>query len=226
MTDSIATRPPGRRALAASLSGAAILSVAAMARAARAETPTASALDRIRASKTLRVAALPGELPYFNKNIATGAWSGAAIDMASSITKVLGAKLAFEEATYGTSVLDLQTDKVDLAFALNPTPERALAVRFTHPMITHPFGCLARAGLDPKTWADIDKPEIRVGFDIGSLHETVARRFAPRAQHLGFATRDQCVLACRLGASTSMCWPRCSASRRSARTPPSAAITC
>jgi len=122
-----------------------------------------------------------------------------AIAMAESIAKLLGAKLDYVEATYGTSVLDLQSDKVDLAFALNPTPERALAVRFAHPMLIHPFGCLARQGLAPKTWADIDKPDIRIAFDIGSLHETVAKRFAPKAQHVGFPNRDQALLALQSG---------------------------
>jgi polar amino acid transport system substrate-binding protein len=186
----------GRRTLAG---GAALLPAAALTGAARAETPAESALDRIRRTKTLRIAALPGELPYFQKNLVTGAWGGAAIEMADSIAKLLGAKLDYVEATYGTSVLDLQSDKVDLAFALNPTPERALAVRFAHPMLIHPFGCLARQGLAPKTWADIDKPDIRIAFDIGSLHETVAKRFAPKAQHVGFPSRDQALLALQSG---------------------------
>jgi len=186
----------GRRTLAG---GAALVPAAGLIGAARGETPAESALDRIRRTKTLRIAALPGELPYFQKNLATGAWGGAAIEMADSIAKLLGAKLDYVEATYGTSVLDLQSDKVDLAFALNPTPERALAVRFAHPMLIHPFGCLARPGLAPKTWADIDKPEIRIAFDIGSLHETVAKRFAPKAQHVGFPNRDQALLALQSG---------------------------
>ncbi|MBV9778027.1 MAG: transporter substrate-binding domain-containing protein [Acetobacteraceae bacterium] len=186
----------GRRTLAG---GAALVPAAGLIGAARAETPAESALDRIRRTKTLRIAALPGELPYFQKNLATGAWGGAAIEMADSIAKLLGAKLDYVEATYGTSVLDLQSDKVYLAFALNPTPERTLAVRFAHPMLIHPFGCLARPGLAPKTWADIDKPEIRIAFDIGSLHETVAKRFAPKAQHVGFPNRDQALLALQSG---------------------------
>lgn len=185
----------GRRALAA---GAGLLPVA-MIGSARAQTPGESALDRIRRTKTLRIAALPGELPYFSKDITTGAWGGACIEMAGSIAKVLDAKLAYVEATYGTSVLDLQTDKVDLCFALNPTPERALAIRFTHPMLIHPFGCLAKPGLEPKSWADINKPNLRISFDIGSLHETVAKRFAPKAQLMGFPTRDQAILALQAG---------------------------
>ncbi len=186
----------GRRALAG---GAVLLPAAAITGAARAQTPNESTLDRIRRTKTLRIAALPGELPYFRKDIATGAWGGAAIEMAASMAKLLDAKLGYVEATYGTSVLDLQSDKVDLAFALNPTPERALAIRFTHPMLIHPFGCLARPGLEPKTWADIDKPNIRVAFDIGSLHETVANWFTPKAQHMGFPNRDQAILALQAG---------------------------
>ena len=66
-------------------------------------------------------------------------------------------------------------------------------------MIIHPFGCLAKKGFAPKTWDDINKPDIRVAFDIGSLHETCAHRFAPKAQLIGFKTRDDCILALQSG---------------------------
>ncbi len=56
------------------------------------------------------------------------------------------AKLDYVESTYANSVLDLQANKIDLAFALNPTPQRALAVGFTQPYYLHPFGCVARKG--------------------------------------------------------------------------------
>ncbi|HSU07331.1 MAG TPA: transporter substrate-binding domain-containing protein [Acetobacteraceae bacterium] len=185
-----------RRGIAA---GTALLPAAALIGTARAQPANESTFDRVQRTKTLRVAALPGELPYFQKDITTGGWSGACIDMATSIAKVFNAKLEYLEATYGTSVLDLQTNKVDLAFALNPTPERALSIGFTHPMIVHPFGCLAKQGFNPKTWDDINKADIRIAFDIGSLHETCAKRFAPKAQHVGFTTRDQCILALQSG---------------------------
>jgi len=74
---------------------------------------------------------LPGELPYFNKDLATGTWSGFSIEMANDIAKLLDVKLEFTESTYGNSILDLQANKVDLGFALNPTPQRALVVDFT-----------------------------------------------------------------------------------------------
>jgi polar amino acid transport system substrate-binding protein len=187
------------------LAGTGLLGAATLLPAAAVMTGTAQAqgaestFDRVSRTKTLRIAALPGELPYFQKDLATGEWKGAAISMAKDIASVWDAKLAYVESTYGNSVLDLQSNKVDLAFALNPTPQRALSIGFTHPMIIHPFGCLARAGLSPKTWDDINKPELKIAFDIGSLHETCAHRFAPKAQSIGFKTRDDCILALQSG---------------------------
>ncbi|MBS0562370.1 MAG: ABC transporter substrate-binding protein, partial [Proteobacteria bacterium] len=57
--------------------GAALLPAAAMIPAAHAESANESTYERVTRTKTLRIAALPGELPYFKKDIATGAWSGA-----------------------------------------------------------------------------------------------------------------------------------------------------
>jgi polar amino acid transport system substrate-binding protein len=190
------TNHVGRRALA---SAAALLPAVAMIPAARAQTANETTFDRVRRTKVLRIAALPGELPYFQKDLATGEWSGACIDMATDIAKVFDAKLEYLESTYGNSVLDLQSNKVDLAFALNPTAARALSIGFTHPMIIHPFGCLAKQGLNPKTWDDLNKPDIRIVFDIGSLHETAARRYCPKAQLTGYKTRDECTLALQSG---------------------------
>ncbi len=166
---------------------------------AHAQSTTESTIDRVTRTKTLRIAALPGELPYFSKDIATGEWSGSAIEMAKDIAKIWDAKLEYVESTYGNSVLDLQSNKVDLAFALNPTPQRALSIGFTRPMIIHPFGCIAKKGFDPKTWDDINKPDIRVVCDLGSLHETAARRFAPKSQITAFKTRDEAILALQAG---------------------------
>ena len=189
------TTPLGRRSLAGA---AALLSVAWFC-SAQAQTANESTFDRVRRTKTLRIAALPGELPYFQKDITSGEWSGACIDMSKDIAKVFDARVAYVESTYGNSVLDLQSNKIDLAFALNPTPARALSIGFTHPMIVHPFGCVARKGFDPSTWDDLNKPEIRVVYDIGSLHETAAKRYCPKAQLTGYKTRDDCTLALQSG---------------------------
>ena len=55
-------------------SGAAIAS--SLASPASAQSAADNTLDRIRSTRVLRIAVLPGELPYFNKDLATGTWSG------------------------------------------------------------------------------------------------------------------------------------------------------
>jgi len=189
------TNRVSRRGLAA----VAALAPVALIGTAHAQPAHESTFERVNRTKVLRIAALPGEAPYFHKDIATSEWSGSAIDMAKDIAKIWDAKLEYVESTYGNSVLDLQSNKVDLAFALNPTPQRALSVGFTRPMIVHPFGCVARKGFEPKIWDDINKPEIRVVCDLGSLHEVIARRFAPKSQITAFKTRDDAILAMQGG---------------------------
>ncbi len=180
-----------RRGLAAS---AALLPAALMAPGARAQSTTESALDRIQRTKTLRVAALPGAAPYFAKDLASGTWKGACVEMATDIAHVFDAQVEYVDSTYGTSILDLQSNKVDLAFALNPTPARALAIGFTQPFIIHPFGCIAKAGFAPKTWDELNQPNIRVACDLGSVHEVAARRYCSKAQITALRTPDETLL--------------------------------
>ena len=58
----------GRRALAGA---AALLPAAAFIGSAQAQTANETTFDRVRRTKTLRIAALPGELPYFQKDLAS-----------------------------------------------------------------------------------------------------------------------------------------------------------
>src|ERR1700724_1123871 len=173
-------------------SGAAIAS--SLVTPAHAQASPDNTLDRIRANKVMRIAVLPGELPYFNKDLATGTWYGFAIEMANDIAKLLDVKLDYTESTYRNPILDLQSNKIDLGFALNPTPQRALVVDFTATVFPHPFGAMLRKGLEAKSWADISKPDVRIAVDVGSANETVARRFAPNATIKSLKSRDEVML--------------------------------
>ena len=188
-----------RRFVALAAAGAPLV----LAGEAKAQTPPADAgqstIDRVKASKTLRIAALPGEAPYFNKDIATGEWSGMCVEMAKDIAKVFDGKVEYLESTYGNSVLDLQANKIDLAFALNPTPLRALVIDFTHAFYLHGFGMVGKKGFTASNWSDINKPEVKVAVDIGSVHELSARRFAPKATIIALKARDDCILAVQTG---------------------------
>jgi polar amino acid transport system substrate-binding protein len=197
MTKGLGTAGIGRRGLTITAS---FLPAMRLIGSARADTGAETTFDRVRRAKTLRVAVLPGELPYFQKDPATGDWSGAAISMAQDVAKVFDAKVSYlESASYANSVSDLQSNKIDLSFALNPTPARALLIGFSHPMIFHPFGCLAKKDLAPKTWDDLNKPELTIVFDTGGLHETFARRYCAKANLVGYRTRDECTQALQAG---------------------------
>jgi len=188
---------PTRRRLAGVL-GAATLAAAG---SAAAQTPSGQeqTFDRIRRTGVLRIAALPGEMPFFRKDLASGEWSGVAIDMAKSIAVPFNATLQYVESTYGNSVLDLQANKVDLAFALNPTPQRALAIGFTHAYYRHPFGYVARRGFGARTWDDLNRPDIRVVSLIGSLSDVLLARYAPKAQVIGAKAGDDAILLMQAG---------------------------
>jgi polar amino acid transport system substrate-binding protein len=188
-----------RRSLAGAF-GAIATSFAIGTAVAQQPAPSGEAtMDRIRRTGTLRIAALPGETPFFRKDLATGEWHGVAIDMAKNIAGSLSAKLEYVESTYANSVLDLQSNKIDLAFALNPTPQRALAIGFAKPYYLHPFGYVARKGFAAKTWEDLNKPEIRVVSLIGSLTDNLLSRYAPKATVIGVKAGDDAILQMQAG---------------------------
>src|SRR5438034_4004641 len=142
-----------RRLFAASAAGAAAAAGASavLAGEAKAQTaPTDSTMERVKSSKVLRIAALPGEAPYFNKDLATGQWSGMCIDMAKDIASQFDGTVEYVESTYGNSVLDLQANKIDLAFALNPTPKRALVSISPTPSICTVSAWSAARALRPR----------------------------------------------------------------------------
>jgi polar amino acid transport system substrate-binding protein len=188
-----------RRSLAGAL-GAIAGTFAIGSASAQTSAPLGEAtFDRIRRTGVLRIAALPGEQPFFRKDLATGEWHGVGIDMARSIAGALSAKLDYVESTYANSVLDLQSNKIDLAFALNPTPQRALAIGFTEPYYMHPFGLVARKGFAAKTWEDLNKPEVRVVSLIGALSDNLLARYAPKATVIGAKAGDDAILQMQSG---------------------------
>ena len=190
-----------RRDLFGLAAGSIALASTLPAGAALADAPgSASTFARIKKTGVLRIAAIVGQEPYFHKDIVSGQWSGACIAMANNIGSLLGAKVEIIESTWGNQILDLQSGKIDIAFAVNPTPERALVIDFSTPILVHSFTLITRKGFPkPATWDDINKPEVKVAVDLGSSHDQIARRYCPKANILGFKTRDEAVLAVATG---------------------------
>jgi polar amino acid transport system substrate-binding protein len=161
----------------------AALSLAAVGFTAAAQSATAveSTWARVQRTHTLRIGAVAGAAPYYQKNIATGEWQGFMIDFAKSLAQSLGAKLDITETTWGNSVLDLQSNKIDVFFGINPTPQRAEVINFSDPLFSNAFIFVVRKGVNVSNWADINKPEVKVAVDLGSSHDAAVTKLAPHA---------------------------------------------
>jgi polar amino acid transport system substrate-binding protein len=179
--------------------GTGLVALAAATVPARADEPGETTFNRIQRTKTLRIAGVVGAEPYFSKNIATGEWSGFAVAMANDIAGVFGAKLEIVETTWGNSVLDLQSNKVDVSFGLNPTPARAIVVDFTNPLFYTAFAIVGHGDFAAKTWAELNDPAVTIAVDIGSSHELIARQMAPNAKIVALGTPSDSVLAVQSG---------------------------
>jgi polar amino acid transport system substrate-binding protein len=84
------TPRPTRRGLTA---GAAALPAAFFVGNSQAQTSAPSTLERVTNSKQLRMAVVSGSLPYFKRDLATGTWAGAAVEMAKSIAGIWNAEV-------------------------------------------------------------------------------------------------------------------------------------
>jgi polar amino acid transport system substrate-binding protein len=190
-----------RDALTVALMGAAVAAGASQSPAQADTAPaTGSTMERIKSTGVLRIGVIVGQEPYFHKDLATGQWSGACLDMANDIASKLSAKVETVESTWGNQILDLQGNKIDLAFAVNPTPERALVIDFSTPILVHSFTVITKKGFaKPQSWEEINKPEVKIAVDLGSTHELIARRYCPKANILGFKNRDEAILAVATG---------------------------
>lgn len=158
-----------------------------------------STFAQIRRTKKLRIAGIIGTEPYYHKDIVTGQWSGFCVSMATDLAKSLEADVEILESTWGNSVLDLQANKIDIMFGLSPTPSRALIVEFTRPIMNNTFTIIAKPEFEPKSWEDLNKPEVRVAVDIGSTHDLFARRTIPKATLVALKSPDDAVLAVQSG---------------------------
>ncbi|GJD51483.1 Membrane-bound lytic murein transglycosylase F [Methylobacterium crusticola] len=196
-----------RRSLAG-LIGAGTLAAAglgSLAAPALAEDAPESTFERIRRTKKLRTGAVAGGAPYYHKDLASGQWRGFYVDMAKALAAEMEAELELTETTWGNSVLDLQANKIDLFFGLNPTPKRALVVDFSVPVFNNAFTIVARKDFKARSWAELNSPEVKIAVDVGSSHDQVVSRLCPKAQVVRFKAADEATIALQTGRVDAQC---------------------
>jgi len=165
-----------------------------------AQAAESTTINKIRDRGALRVAGILNEDPYFNKDPRTGEWRGFAIDMARDIAENLGVKLEVVESSWGNSILDVQSGKVDLALALTALPKRALSVFFTAPTYFNSFVVVSpKAEMKGLTWKALNDPKYTFSVDLGSSQDLIATQYLPKAKVLRFKTRDEAIIAVATG---------------------------
>lgn len=160
---------------------------------------TQSRLFEITKNHLLRVCTFDGYYAISFRDPTTGQLQGIDIDLANALAKSLDAKLQFVETNFGTFIADVQANKCDVAmFGIGITLKRAQAVEFSHPYLQTGVYAVVRKGGPIKSWADIDKPGVRVAVTLGSYIEPFMKSYLKHATLVPIAppaTREQELMA-------------------------------
>jgi polar amino acid transport system substrate-binding protein len=175
------------------------LAALALVPGARAETPPESTFDRVRRTRVLRVGVVGSQPPYCLRDLTSGEWRGFIPEFGRDLAKASEAKVEFVESTWGTAVLDLQSNKLDVFFGLNPTPQRALAIDFTQPLFNNLFTLVARPGFKPATWDELNSPSVRIALEVGTSYDQVITEICPKAEIQRLKSGPEATLAVQAG---------------------------
>ncbi|MEO3388449.1 transporter substrate-binding domain-containing protein [Mesorhizobium sp. CAU 1741] len=160
----------------------------------------ADTVAEIKERGVLRVPGILNEVPYFNKDPRTNEWNGFVIEMAKDIAKTLDVELEVVESSWANAILDVQSGKVDMAFAVTATPARALAVSFSSPTYFNSFIIVsASEDVEGKTWRELNDPKYTFAVDMGSAQDLITQQYLPKANILRFKTRDEAIVAATTG---------------------------
>ncbi|MGX5667988.1 transporter substrate-binding domain-containing protein [Rhizobium daejeonense] len=182
-----------------------ICGMAVAALALMGTSATAGTIDDIRARGVLRIPAILNEVPYFNKDPRTGEWQGFVIDMANDVAKNLNVKLEVVESSWANAILDVQSGKVDMAFAVTATPVRAMSVSFSDPTYFNSFVLVsAKEELNNKSWTELNDPKYTFAVDMGSAQDLITQQFLTKANVLRFKTRDEAIVAVSTGKADAL----------------------
>lgn len=176
--------------LAGGLSGLGLFA-AATATPANAQESATSTLDAIRKRGQLRIGVAQGE-PWFFKDQASSEWKGIGWGVGAALARELNVQPVAVETTWGTAVAGLQADQFDVMFAMDATPQRALALEFpVQPMFYYAQAVLVRDGLDASDWQNLNKPEVKLGVVLGTSPDRDVTVRLPNADIQRFPNADE-----------------------------------
>ena len=139
--------------------------------------------------------------PYVMRDARSGQYSGYFVDLCRDFgEKVLKVKVEFVDTNWDNLVAGLQSDKWDMAMALNQTPERAMAVTFSVPATDYQVSLLVNKD-NPKfagattSIADYDKPDVTFAVMSGTAQDKAISAALKNAKVMRLAGMDETRLA-------------------------------
>lgn len=190
-----------RRFLPAAFAIAASLSTAVPA----AQAQGVNEYQKIVDAKAVRVGAVQAP-PWYDKDLASGAWKGLVPDVMEAMFAKLGVKVEYVETQWGTAVAGLQSNRFDLLGAYNATPEREKAIDFTTPMGELKFAILTLKGPADAyaTWEKIDTPAIRLAAIDGAGATRALQPLMPKTNWSVVQSSDNMYLELQSGRADAL----------------------
>jgi ABC-type amino acid transport substrate-binding protein len=144
--------------------------------AAFAQAPAAH-LERVAATRTLKVCIWPDYYGITWRNPKNGQLAGIDIDMARELGRELGAAVEFVDSSFARLIEDVTQDRCDVAmFAIGITPVRKEKLAFTQAHLASDiYGITTRSNTRIKDWNDVDRAGTVVAVAKGTLHEPVMK---------------------------------------------------
>jgi polar amino acid transport system substrate-binding protein len=188
-----------RRSTLAGLGGAALLGLPLSARAE-------GTLEAVKKRGTFRLGVTQAP-PWFSKDPKTGDWStGLGIFFGKAMAEKLGAKLEMVEVSWGNSIAALQSDKIDIMFMIDATPERRQAVDFPEsPLLWYALAVLARDDLAVKAWDDLNKPSMKIAVPQASSMDRFLTEHTSKADIQRFPDNAAAIAAFQSGRVDAVC---------------------
>ncbi len=171
-----------------------------------ANAQSGNTLDDVKKRGVLRVGVTQAP-PWYSKDPKSGQWnSGVGVSVGQAMATSLGVKFEPVEVSWGTAIAALQGNKIDIMYMIDNTPERAQAVDFpATPLLYYSLAVLAREDLNAKTWADLNKPDVRIAVPQGSSMDKFLTENVGNAQIQRFPGNAEAIAAFQAGRADAVC---------------------
>jgi polar amino acid transport system substrate-binding protein len=163
-------------------------------------------LQQVKQRGSLRVGVTQAP-PWYSKDPKTGEWSsGVGVSIGKSMAAALGAKFEPVEVTWGTAIAALQSNKIDIMYMIDATPERAQAVDFpATPLLYYSLAVLAKDELPVKQWSDLDKAGVRIAVPQASSMDKYLTEHVGKANIERFPGNAEAIAAFQAGRADAVC---------------------